>query len=78
MLTARHRTGRRRRGARLIAATADPAVSWFMIGYAAQIDEGEHLGHDATIGVQVAAIAHLLHAAAARGIAPRLAELHLA
>ncbi|CAL9466537.1 6-phosphogluconate dehydrogenase [Streptomyces sp. DH-12] len=52
-------------------------VSWFMTGYAEQIDAGEYPGHDATIDVQVAAIGHLLHAGADRGIDPRLPELHL-
>ncbi|MFF5975644.1 NAD(P)-dependent oxidoreductase [Streptomyces sp. NPDC012769] len=52
-------------------------VSWFMTGYAGQIDAGEYPGDDATIDVQVAAIGHLLHAAEARGIDNRLPELHL-
>lgn len=52
-------------------------VSWFMTGYAEQIDAGEYLGADATIDVQVAAIGHLLHAGEARGIDDRLPRLHL-
>ncbi|MFD9045307.1 NAD(P)-dependent oxidoreductase [Streptomyces zaomyceticus] len=52
-------------------------VSWFMTGYAEQIDAGEYPGEDATIDVQTAAIGHLLHAAEARGIDNRLPELHL-
>ncbi|MFE5484986.1 NAD(P)-dependent oxidoreductase [Streptomyces sp. NPDC056527] len=52
-------------------------VSWFMTGYAEQIDAGEYPGADATIDVQVAAIGHLLHAGEARGIDNRLPELHL-
>ncbi|MFI6642394.1 NAD(P)-dependent oxidoreductase [Streptomyces sp. NPDC050504] len=53
-------------------------VSWFITGYAEQIDAGEYPGDDATIDVQVAAIGHLLHAARARGVDNRLPELHLA
>ncbi|MCX4982711.1 NAD(P)-dependent oxidoreductase [Streptomyces sp. NBC_00572] len=52
-------------------------VSWFMTGYAEQIDAGEYPGEDATIDVQTVAISHLLHAAEARGIDNRLPELHL-
>nr|WP_137994039.1 NAD(P)-binding domain-containing protein [Streptomyces vilmorinianum] len=52
-------------------------VSWFLTGYAEQIDAGEYPGADATIDVQVAAIGHLLHAGEARGIDNRLPELHL-
>lgn len=52
-------------------------VSWFMTGYAEQIDAGEYPGEDATIDVQTVAIGHLLHAAEARGIDNRLPELHL-
>ncbi|MFE7946923.1 NAD(P)-dependent oxidoreductase [Streptomyces sp. NPDC057426] len=52
-------------------------VSWFMTGYAEQIDAGEYPGADATIDVQVAAIGHLLHAGEARGIDDRLPRLHL-
>ncbi|MER6994772.1 NAD(P)-binding domain-containing protein [Streptomyces sp. NPDC000410] len=52
-------------------------VSWFMTGYADQIDAGEYPGDDATIDVQVVAIGHLLHAGADRGIDARLPELHL-
>ncbi|WP_318212387.1 MULTISPECIES: NAD(P)-dependent oxidoreductase [unclassified Streptomyces] len=52
-------------------------VSWFMTGYAEQIDEGTYPGDDATIDVQVTTIGHLLHAGEARGIDNRLPELHL-
>ncbi|MER5964431.1 NAD(P)-binding domain-containing protein [Streptomyces sp. NPDC002057] len=52
-------------------------VSWFMSGYAEQIDAGEYPGEDATIDVQVAAIEHLLHAGEARGVDGRLPRLHL-
>ncbi|MFF9913940.1 NAD(P)-dependent oxidoreductase [Streptomyces sp. NPDC013457] len=52
-------------------------VSWFMTGYAEQIDAGEYPGADATIDVQVAAIGHLLHAGEERGIDDRLPRLHL-
>ncbi|MBT2444396.1 NAD(P)-dependent oxidoreductase [Streptomyces sp. ISL-36] len=52
-------------------------VSWFMTGYAEQIDEGEYPGADATIDVQVAAIGHLLHAGEERGVDGRLPRLHL-
>ncbi|MFF9016199.1 NAD(P)-dependent oxidoreductase [Streptomyces sp. NPDC014870] len=52
-------------------------VSWFMSGYADQIDAGEYPGADATIDVQVAAIGHLLHAGEERGIDDRLPRLHL-
>ncbi|GGT31481.1 NAD(P)-dependent oxidoreductase [Streptomyces purpureus] len=52
-------------------------VSWFMTGYADQIDTGVYPGDDATIDVQVAAIGHLLHAGEDRGIDPRLPRLHL-
>ncbi|MEU9862919.1 NAD(P)-binding domain-containing protein [Streptomyces sp. NPDC047971] len=52
-------------------------VSWFMTGYAEQIDAGEYPGADATIDVQVAAIGHLLHAGEARGVDDRLPGLHL-
>ncbi|MFF8276836.1 NAD(P)-dependent oxidoreductase [Streptomyces lateritius] len=52
-------------------------VSWFMTGYAEQIDAGEYPGADATIDVQVAAIGHLLHAGEERGVDGRLPRLHL-
>ncbi|MEU9704946.1 NAD(P)-binding domain-containing protein [Streptomyces sp. NPDC047981] len=52
-------------------------VSWFMSGYAEQIDAGEYPGADATIDVQVAAIGHLLHAGEERGVDDRLPRLHL-
>ncbi|MEU2065093.1 NAD(P)-binding domain-containing protein [Streptomyces sp. NPDC013455] len=52
-------------------------VAWFMTGYAEQIDAGVYPGDDATIDVQIAAIGHLLHASADRGVDTRLPELHL-
>ncbi|MER5885731.1 NAD(P)-binding domain-containing protein [Streptomyces sp. NPDC001941] len=52
-------------------------VSWFMTGYAGQVDAGVYPGHDATVDVQVAAIGHLLEAGEARGVDARLPELHL-
>ncbi|MFI8961540.1 NAD(P)-dependent oxidoreductase [Streptomyces sp. NPDC053493] len=52
-------------------------VSWFLTTYAGQIDAGEYPGDDATIDVQVASIAHLLHAGEERGIDNRLPRLHL-
>ncbi|MFB6630115.1 NAD(P)-dependent oxidoreductase [Streptomyces sp. NPDC056362] len=52
-------------------------VSWFMTGYAEQIDAGEYPGSDATIDVQVATIGHLLHAGEVRGVDGRLPRLHL-
>ncbi|MER5712493.1 NAD(P)-binding domain-containing protein [Streptomyces sp. NPDC002122] len=52
-------------------------VSWFMSGYAEQIDAGKYPGDDATIDVQVVAIGHLLHAGEARGVDGRLPRLHL-
>ncbi|MER5311161.1 NAD(P)-binding domain-containing protein [Streptomyces sp. NPDC002773] len=52
-------------------------VSWFMSGYAEQIDAGEYPGADATIDVQVVAIGHLLEAGEARGVDGRLPRLHL-
>lgn len=44
------------------------AVSGFLTTYAPQVDAGHYPGDDATVDVQIAAIDHLLHAAAARGI----------
>ncbi|GCD41322.1 NAD(P)-dependent oxidoreductase [Streptomyces paromomycinus] len=44
------------------------AVSGFLTTYAPQVDAGRYPGDDATVDVQIAAIDHLLHAAAARGI----------
>ncbi|MGA5047672.1 NAD(P)-dependent oxidoreductase [Streptomyces arboris] len=51
------------------------AVTGFLATYAAQVDVGRYPGDDATIDVQIAAIDHLLHAAAARGIDNALPEL---
>lgn len=51
------------------------AVNGFLTTYAAQVDAGRYPGDDATVDVQVAAIDHLLHAAAARGIDNALPEL---
>ncbi|MFK8844528.1 NAD(P)-dependent oxidoreductase [Streptomyces sp. Ac-502] len=44
------------------------AVTGFLATYAPQVDAGHYPGDDATVDVQIAAIDHLLHAAAARGI----------
>ncbi|WP_030022455.1 NAD(P)-dependent oxidoreductase [Streptomyces monomycini] len=44
------------------------AVTGFLTAYAPQVDAGHYPGDDATVDVQIAAIDHLLHAAAARGI----------
>lgn len=51
------------------------AVSGFLTRYASQVDAGRYPGDDATVDVQIAAIDHLLHAAAARGIDNALPEL---
>ncbi|MDX3379461.1 NAD(P)-binding domain-containing protein [Streptomyces sp. ME02-6991-2A] len=51
------------------------AVTGFLTTYAAQVDAGHYPGDDATVDVQIAAIDHLLHAAAARGIDNALPEL---
>ena len=51
------------------------AVTGFLATYAAQVDAGRYPGDDATVDVQIAAIDHLLHAAAARGIDNALPEL---
>ncbi|MEV7847669.1 NAD(P)-binding domain-containing protein [Streptomyces cyaneofuscatus] len=51
------------------------AVTGFLTTYAAQVDAGRYPGDDATVDVQIAAIDHLLHAAAARGIDNALPEL---
>ncbi|WP_447040123.1 NAD(P)-dependent oxidoreductase [Streptomyces sp. DSM 118878] len=50
-------------------------VTGFLTTYAPQVDAGRYPGDDATIDVQIAAIDHLLHAAAARGIDNALPEL---
>lgn len=51
------------------------AVAGFLTTYARQVDAGRYPGDDATIDVQIAAIDHLIHAAAARGIDNALPEL---
>lgn len=51
------------------------AVTGFLTRYAHQVDAGRYPGDDATIDVQIAAIDHLIHAAAARGVDNALPEL---
>ncbi|MEU1789005.1 NAD(P)-binding domain-containing protein [Streptomyces sparsogenes] len=51
------------------------AVAGFLSTYAPQVDAGRYPGDDATIDVQIAAIEHLLHAAASRGVDNSLPEL---
>ncbi|MGG7569127.1 NAD(P)-dependent oxidoreductase [Streptomyces sirii] len=51
------------------------AVAGFLTTYAPQVDAGDYPGDDATVDVQIAAIDHLIHAAAARGIDNSLPEL---
>jgi 3-hydroxyisobutyrate dehydrogenase-like beta-hydroxyacid dehydrogenase len=51
------------------------AVAGFLNTYAPQVDAGRYPGDDATVDVQIAAIDHLIHAAAARGIDNALPEL---
>ncbi|GGX19932.1 NAD(P)-dependent oxidoreductase [Streptomyces lomondensis] len=51
------------------------AVAGFLTTYAPQVDAGRYPGDDATVDVQIAAIGHLIHAAAARGIDNALPEL---
>ncbi|MEU6739492.1 NAD(P)-dependent oxidoreductase [Streptosporangium sandarakinum] len=51
------------------------AVAGFMTAYAPQVDAGVYPGDDATVDVQIAAIDHLIHAAAARGVDNALPEL---
>ncbi|MGW5868944.1 NAD(P)-dependent oxidoreductase [Streptomyces sp. NPDC055239] len=51
------------------------AVTGFLGTYAAQVDAGHYPGDDATVDVQIAAIGHLIHAAADRGIDNALPEL---
>lgn len=50
-------------------------VNSFLTRYASQVDAGRYPGDDATIDVQIAAIGHLLHAAAERGLDNALPEL---
>ncbi len=51
------------------------AVTGFLTTYAPQVDAGRYPGDDATVDVQIAAIDHVIHAAAARGIDNALPEL---
>ncbi|MXM65052.1 NAD(P)-binding domain-containing protein [Streptomyces sp. HUCO-GS316] len=51
------------------------AVAGFLTTYAAQVDAGRYPGDDATVDVQIAAIDHLIHAAALRGVDNALPEL---
>ncbi|KEF09008.1 MULTISPECIES: NAD(P)-dependent oxidoreductase [Streptomyces] len=51
------------------------AVTGFLTTYAPQVDAGHYPGDDATVDVQIAAIDHLIHAAAARGVDNALPEL---
>ncbi|MGR8010372.1 NAD(P)-dependent oxidoreductase [Streptomyces hypolithicus] len=51
------------------------AVAGFLTTYAPQVDAGRYPGDDATVDVQIAAIDHLIHAAASRGIDNALPEL---
>ncbi|MFI0975905.1 NAD(P)-dependent oxidoreductase [Streptomyces sp. NPDC021093] len=51
------------------------AVAGFMTTYAPQVDAGHYPGDDATVDVQIVAVDHLLHAAAARGLDNALPEL---
>ncbi|TDC24057.1 NAD(P)-dependent oxidoreductase [Streptomyces sp. 8K308] len=51
------------------------AVSGFLTTYAPQVDAGRYPGDDATVDVQIAAVEHLIHAAAARGVDNALPEL---
>ncbi|WP_327236051.1 NAD(P)-binding domain-containing protein [Streptomyces sp. NBC_01317] len=50
-------------------------VSGFLSTYASQVDAGHYPGDDATVDVQIAAVDHLIHAAAARGLDNGLPEL---
>ncbi|MCG5220366.1 imine reductase family protein [Streptosporangium soli] len=51
------------------------AVNGFLTRYAAQVDAGRYPGDDATVDVQIAAIDHLIHAAADRGVDNALPEV---
>ncbi|CAL9281149.1 NAD(P)-dependent oxidoreductase [Streptomyces olindensis] len=63
------------------AAFTPVAIRWlttvagFLTRYAPQVDDGRYPGDDATVDVQIAAIDHLIHAAAARGVDNALPEL---
>lgn len=56
------------------AAFTPVAIRWlstvnrFLTRYAGQVDTGRYPGDDATVEVQIAAIDHLIHASAARGV----------
>ncbi|MFF0744021.1 NAD(P)-dependent oxidoreductase [Streptomyces sp. NPDC004111] len=50
-------------------------VADFLTTYAPQVDAGRYPGDDATVDVQLAAVDHLIHAAAARGVDNALPEL---
>jgi 3-hydroxyisobutyrate dehydrogenase-like beta-hydroxyacid dehydrogenase len=50
-------------------------VNGFLTRYAQQVDAGRYPGDDATVDVQIAAIDHLIHAAAVRGVDNELPEL---
>ncbi|MFD9905057.1 NAD(P)-dependent oxidoreductase [Streptomyces sp. NPDC059063] len=50
-------------------------VNNFLTRYAGQVDDGRYPGDDATVDVQIAAIDHLIHAAADRGVDNALPEL---
>ncbi|MFE9775531.1 NAD(P)-dependent oxidoreductase [Streptomyces sp. NPDC005931] len=75
-------------GTALVGAEQTPATSFtpvavrwlttvagFLTTYAPQVEAGRYPGDDATVEVQIAAIGHLIHAAAARGIDNTLPEL---
>ncbi|MER8162240.1 NAD(P)-binding domain-containing protein [Streptomyces sp. NPDC094472] len=51
------------------------AVEGFLTRYAPQVDAGHYPGDDATVDVQIAAIDHLIHTGASRGIDNALPEL---
>ncbi len=63
------------------AAFTPVAIRWlttvagFLTRYAPQVDDGRYPGDDATVDVQIAAIDHLIHAAAARGVDNALPDL---
>ncbi|SCL72174.1 3-hydroxyisobutyrate dehydrogenase [Micromonospora citrea] len=50
-------------------------VGTFLTRYAGQVDAGRYPGDDATVDIQIAAIEHLIHAAADRGVDNALPEL---
>lgn len=70
-------------GAEKVAATAftPVAIRWlstansFLTRYAGQVDTGRYPGDDATVDVQIAAVDHLIHATAARGLDTALPTL---